>query len=105
MRCPMCGAISPPSVRFCERDGTRLDSQNLLARFDHVEQEPVPELGGVSDRGKRHGWNEDALSLAAESLSDPVHVLVVCDGVSSSRNAQRAAQVAAETARATLLEG
>ena len=58
----------------------------------------------MSDRGKRHGWNEDALSLAAESLSDPVHVLVICDGVSSSRDAQRAAQVAAETTRAALLE-
>ena len=64
----------------------------------------MPELGGVSDRGKRHGWNEDALSLGAESLSEPVHVMVVCDGVSSSQDAQRAAQVAAETTRATLLE-
>ena len=138
MRCPTCGAISPPSLRFCERDGTRLVSESLIAAtvetttltcpcgsatfedgfctvcgrayprasstFDHVEQAPVPELGGVSDRGKRHGWNEDALSLAAESLSEPVHVMVVCDGVSSSRDAQRAAQVAAETTRGALLE-
>ncbi|HYW87018.1 MAG TPA: serine/threonine protein phosphatase, partial [Chloroflexota bacterium] len=63
--------------------------------FDHMEQAPVPELGGVTDRGKRHPWNEDALSLGAEMLAEPVHVLVVCDGVSQARNAQQSAQLAA----------
>jgi len=72
--------------------------------FDHVEQAPVPELGGVTDRGKRHPWNEDALSLGAEILAEPVHVLVVCDGVSQARNAQQSAQLAAEVARASLFE-
>jgi serine/threonine protein phosphatase PrpC len=72
--------------------------------LDHVEQAPVPELGGVTDRGHRHAWNEDALSLAAERLDEPVYVVVVCDGVSQARNAQQAAQVAAEAARGRLLE-
>jgi serine/threonine protein phosphatase PrpC len=75
-----------------------------LEAFDHVEQAPAPELGGVSDRGKRHGWNEDALALAAEDVGEPVQVMVVCDGVSQARDSQRAAQVAAETTRACLLE-
>ena len=140
MRCPKCAAISPPSTRFCERDGTRLVAECSVAQitgadrspltcacgaatfdegfcttcgraaprasraFDHVEQAPVPELGGVTDRGQRHPWNEDALALGAELLSEPVHVLVVCDGVSQARNAQQSAQVAAEVARASLLE-
>jgi len=72
--------------------------------FDHVEQAPLPELGGVTDRGQRHTYNEDAISLAAALLGQPVQVLVVCDGVSQARSAQRSAQVAAEVARAALLE-
>ena len=141
MRCPSCGAISPPTSRFCERDGTRLVVESTVAQlttqvtrslaacgcgstafeegfciacgraaprtsqaYDHVEQAPVAELGGVTDRGKRHPWNEDALSLGAEVIAEPVHVLVVCDGVSQERNAQQSAQLAAEVARASLLE-
>ena len=136
MKCPICGVISPPASRFCERDGTRLIANSGVVMqllrpvcacgsttfddgfcttcgrstprasraFDHVEQAPLAELGGVTDRGQRHLWNEDALSLAAETLPDPVYVLVVCDGVSQARNAQHAAQVAGEVARASLLE-
>ena len=139
MRCPTCGAISPPSTRFCERDGTRLVAEGRVGAltldplmvtcacgstsfedgfctvcgrgaprasraFDHVEQAPVPELAGVTDRGKRHAWNEDALSLAAERLDEPAYVAVVCDGVSQARLAQQAAQTAAEVARGRLLE-
>jgi serine/threonine protein phosphatase PrpC len=135
VRCPKCGAICPPSIRFCERDGARLvpdaavlsttdptltvtcacGSTNFEEGFctvcgrawptvnhalDHVEQAPVPNLAGVSDRGKRHGWNEDALSLAADG---PAFVLVVCDGVSQARNSQQAAVTAADTTRAHLL--
>jgi serine/threonine protein phosphatase PrpC len=44
------------------------------------------------------------LSLAAERLDDPAYVLVVCDGVSQARDAQQAAQTAAEVARGRLLE-
>jgi serine/threonine protein phosphatase PrpC len=72
--------------------------------LDHVEQAPVPELGGVTDRGQRHPCNEDALSLGAVVPAGSVHVLVVCDGVSQARSAQQSAQVAAEVARASLLE-
>ena len=141
MRCPSCGAISPPSTRFCERDGSKLVAEGSVGQptadlsplplacacgsttyddgfcaacglgaprasraFDHVEQAPVPELAGVTDRGQRHLWNEDALSLAAEQLDEPVYVAVVCDGVSQARGAQQAAQTAAEVARGRLLE-
>jgi serine/threonine protein phosphatase PrpC len=141
MRCPSCGAISPPSTRFCERDGSKLVAEGSAPQasvgaqplqvvcvcgsttfedgfctvcgrgaprasraFDHVEQAPVPELAGVTDRGKRHAWNEDALSLAAERLDAPAYVVVVCDGVSQARSAQQAAQAAAEVARGCLLE-
>jgi serine/threonine protein phosphatase PrpC len=69
-----------------------------------VEQAPVPQLAGVTDRGQRHAWNEDALSLAAERLDEPAYVAVVCDGVSQARGAQQAAQTAAEVTRGRLLE-
>jgi PPM family protein phosphatase len=137
VRCPTCGAIAPPPIRFCERDGTRLVADDAVLQitsatvtcvcgsttfedgfcttcgraiptvshaYDHVEQAPVPELAGVTDKGKRHAWNEDAISLGADVHSAPVHVLVVCDGVSQARNSQQAALVAAETARAYLLD-
>jgi len=90
--CTRCGKARPPASRA----------------FDHVEQAPLPELAGISDRGRRHPWNEDALSLGAERVgeagAEAVHVLVVCDGVSSARDAQHMAQLAAEVTRAHLLE-
>jgi serine/threonine protein phosphatase PrpC len=90
--CTRCGRARPPASRA----------------FDHVEQAPLPELAGISDRGRRHPWNEDALSLGAERLGEAgpeaVHVMVVCDGVSSARDAQHMAQLAAEVTRAHLLE-
>jgi serine/threonine protein phosphatase PrpC len=101
VQCPTCGAIPAPSSRFCERDGTRLIEESPT---DHIEQAPAPELGGVTDRGRRHRSNEDALSLAVDNLSVPTYVLVVCDGVSQARDAQRAARVAAEVTCASLLD-
>jgi PPM family protein phosphatase len=72
--------------------------------LDHVELAPVPELAGVSDRGRRHTSNEDALSLDADVVDELIHVLVVCDGVSQARDAQRAALVAADATRTALLQ-
>jgi serine/threonine protein phosphatase PrpC len=96
--------MSPLASRFCERDGTRLVAESIATQFmDHVEQAPVPALGGVSDRGHRHTCNEDALALGAESLDGPVHVLVVCDGVSQARRAQESARLAAEVTCTSLL--
>lgn len=57
---------------------------------------------GVSDRGHRRGINADAMALT------PVGewtVGVVCDGVSMSPRAERAAQLAAEVGGNTLAEG
>jgi serine/threonine protein phosphatase PrpC len=110
-----------PASEACACGGTEFDEDGFCTRcgkarppasraFDHVEQAPLPTLGGVCDRGRRHPWNEDALSLGTEVVGDPesasetVHVMVVCDGVSSARDSQRMAQVAAEVTRARLLE-
>ncbi|MCF2532047.1 PP2C family protein-serine/threonine phosphatase [Yinghuangia soli] len=54
---------------------------------------------GVSDRGKRRGVNADAMAL---SRVGDWTVAVVCDGVSMSPRAERAAQVAAAVGAAAL---
>lgn len=71
---------------------------------DHrVRMEAIGARGaaGVSDRGSRRGINADALALAA---AGEWTAGVVCDGVSMSPRAERAAQLAAETGCAALAE-
>ena len=71
---------------------------------DHrVRMEAIGARGaaGVSDRGSRRGINADALALAAPGEWTAG---VVCDGVSMSPRAERAAQLAAETGCAALAE-
>ena len=58
-------------------------------------------MGGVCDRGLQHSRNEDALALWSEG---ECAVLVVCDGVSSSTDADAASGAAVETIRAGLVE-
>jgi serine/threonine protein phosphatase PrpC len=56
-------------------------------------------LGGVCHAGLRRPHNEDALASArGTTQGEPWTVLVVCDGVSSSSNADQAAMVASKTA-------
>jgi serine/threonine protein phosphatase PrpC len=62
---------------------------------------PVPELAGLTDVGRRHPWNEDAMALGAKPNA---YVLVVCDGVSSARDSQRMAQLASELTRDRLMD-
>jgi serine/threonine protein phosphatase PrpC len=61
---------------------------------DHIEL-TVDNAGAVTDRGRRHHRNEDAVWIAARGADVD---LVVCDGVSSSFDPDAASAVAAETA-------
>jgi serine/threonine protein phosphatase PrpC len=83
-----------------------------LARTVQVES---PTLAGVTDRGNRKACNEDAFRLAttphppnpagAEGQEEPpATIVVVCDGVSSSTDADHAATHAADAALGTLQE-
>jgi serine/threonine protein phosphatase PrpC len=65
----------------------------------HVEITADGGAAGVSDRGKQRGVNADAMALA---VCGRWTIGVVCDGVSMSPRAERAAQVAAEVGAATL---
>ncbi|MEU4579938.1 PP2C family serine/threonine-protein phosphatase [Nonomuraea sp. ATR24] len=65
----------------------------------HLEITAGPGAAGVSDRGLRREVNADAMALATPG---PWTAGVVCDGVSMSPRAERAARVAAETGVAAL---
>ena len=71
--------------------------QKASSRRDHWSEQPAPWVAGVCDRGIAHSANEDAMALAA-TADRPFAVLVVCDGVTSAPNSDRAAMVASRAA-------
>lgn len=76
--CPVCGMKAPSP-----RDYTEFEAQGL---------------GAVSDRGRTHPRNEDAFAVQG---GDEV-AAVVCDGVSTTVNPDRASQAAADAALAVI---
>jgi serine/threonine protein phosphatase PrpC len=89
--CPHCGtpgAVGPDG--YCGTCGM------LAGRpRDHVETDLGAVAAAVTDRGKRHHRNEDAVFLAAR---DGAVDVVVCDGVSASFDPDVASETAATTA-------
>jgi serine/threonine protein phosphatase PrpC len=80
-------------------------------RRDHVEVD-VGVAAGVSDRGRRHHRNEDALALrdvgdGLRATPGPAQrgmaVAIICDGVSSSARPDEASEAAAEVAADALV--
>jgi len=123
--CPACGALREPGDRFCEACGVDLRARCAICAADAVGADRYcgergylqPQLGdrvevdlgvaaGVSDRGRRHQRNEDALAL--RHVDSAAHgrrttVAVVCDGVSSATRSDDAAQAAADAGADALL--
>ncbi len=82
---------------FCSVCGKK-----ALSPRDHWRENPVEWIGGVCDKGIVHARNEDAMALAG--LADrSLAVLVVCDGVTSAPDSDRAALMAAREACASLV--
>ncbi|MGH1489027.1 MAG: PP2C family serine/threonine-protein phosphatase [Acidimicrobiales bacterium] len=126
MDCPNCGEAAPEDAKWCEACGQDLNSEPLPACVSCGERE-VAEEGyclscghkqpeerdhmefdagaavGVTDRGKRHRHNEDAVAIGV--TSDGTAVLVVCDGVSSTPGSAEASLRASTAARDLLLAG
>ena len=104
-----CGAASEEvdAQGYCTACGVRRPapaSARLALPRDHVEIVLTPALAAVTDRGKRHANNQDDVALTLEEGSgQPAQVIVVCDGVSSAQEADRASALAAEAARDALL--
>jgi len=80
---------------WCQQCGTKQPAPG-----DHVVDDQG-EFAVVSDRGRKHRTNEDAGAVGA---NDEVLALVVCDGVSSTDDAQHASQAAAAAAVQVLLD-
>ncbi len=132
MTCPNCNATLPETDRFCEECGAQLldlsthsagtgcqcgaacetDEDGYCTGCgvrreaparDHFEVEISPRFAGVSDRGIRHHRNEDCFDL----LQDSAHSfsIVVCDGVSSTEDPDRASEAACGAALAAIADG
>jgi PPM family protein phosphatase len=99
MRSCSCERPSADADGYCLRCGRRIAEAR-----DHLEIALSEHLGGITDRGFRHVRNEDAVVLLTSPESQPVRsILVVCDGVSSAHEPDRAAAAAARTTSHALL--
>lgn len=94
--CTACGG-NVLDDGFCASCGAKAPTER-----DHWAEAPAAWVGGVCDKGIAHARNEDAMALAA--LADrSLAVLVVCDGVTSAPDSDRASLAAARSACATLV--
>ena len=104
--CPVCSVdplvAQPVGVTedgYCEGCGRKVPTGR-----DHTELD-LGLVAGVTDRGRRHPRNEDAMALAiAETPGGPVAIAVVCDGVSSSPRPDDASLAGAQTGVRVLLQ-
>ncbi|PPG89059.1 serine/threonine protein phosphatase [Rathayibacter rathayi] len=97
--CVFCGGVVAEDG-YCEQCGRPAPSER-----EHWAEAPHPLVGGVCDRGLRHPANEDAMAIGATALADgALHtaLLVVCDGVSSTPDSDRASLAAARAALSAL---
>ncbi len=102
--CPKCGA-GPGDIDedgFCSSCGFR----RLAPVRDHFERVVSARFAGVTDRGLRHHRNEDFFAMDTVAGSDgESHVIVVCDGVSSTSEADQASEAAVEAVFRALVQG
>ena len=97
-----CGA-GPEAVDaqgFCGQCGRRVTAETRVPLpRDHVESAFSPAFAAVTDRGRKHSRNEDDCAIAFENANGgAVSLLIVCDGVSSSSDADTASETAANAA-------
>jgi serine/threonine protein phosphatase PrpC len=94
MQCSNCAALLPEDDIYCEECGLRLDAEPVPAASSDAREELIlsAECAGISDRGRKRTRNEDRFAIRPAGDG---WVLVVCDGVSSSDDSQRASAIAA----------
>ncbi|MGD9997424.1 MAG: protein phosphatase 2C domain-containing protein [Ilumatobacteraceae bacterium] len=88
--CELCGADVEDG--FCVVCGAKARTER-----DHWTESPSDWVGGVCDRGVEHARNEDAMALSSSS-DGTFAVLVVCDGVTTAPDSDRASLAAAREA-------
>ncbi|WP_181067774.1 MULTISPECIES: PP2C family serine/threonine-protein phosphatase [unclassified Rathayibacter] len=97
--CVYCGGAVAEDG-YCEQCGRPAPTER-----EHWAEAPHPLVGGVCDRGLRHPANEDAMALGATTGADGslrAALLVVCDGVSSTPDSDKASLAAARAALSAL---
>jgi serine/threonine protein phosphatase PrpC len=92
---PVCGTCGDP---FADGWCTGCGAPEPDPR-DHVQARAAAWVAGVSDRGRRHPHNQDAMALA---VVGQLAVLVVCDGVTTATASEVAALDSATAARDVL---
>ncbi|SEG85361.1 Serine/threonine protein phosphatase PrpC [Nonomuraea solani] len=95
--CVACGGTAVAPDGHCWECGTPQPAFRA-----HLELTITGGAAGVSDRGPKREINADAMALTRAGAWT---IGVVCDGVSMSPRADRAAQVAAETGAAATAAG
>ncbi len=121
MVCAACTADVPDEDAFCENCGVKLGPEEPGAptcicgaaadevdedgfclccgrrvrrpASDHIEESLGTDFAAVSDRGLRHDHNEDRFAIVQAEAGC---VLVVCDGVSATSNAEIASAAVSE---------
>ena len=124
--CPSCGEEAPDGAKWCEACGQDLNAEPAPACVNCGEREVGAEgyclscghkqpeerdhqtfgdrsVVAVTDRGRRHRHNEDAVAIAQTTGGSAV--LVVCDGVSTTAGSAEASLRAAAAARDLLVAG
>jgi serine/threonine protein phosphatase PrpC len=103
-QCPVCTADPDAPAGGVTEDGyCEVCGRKVPSDRDHVEVD-LGLLAGISDRGKKHSRNEDAMALATSRTPDgQVAIAVVCDGVSTSPRPDEASLAAAQAAVRELL--
>jgi serine/threonine protein phosphatase PrpC len=95
MQCNNCEALLPEEDVFCEECGVRLEPEPVPPRPEGAREELIlsAECAAITDVGCKRSRNEDRFAVRHASEG---WALVVCDGVSSSEDSQRASAIAAE---------
>lgn len=98
--CPQCGGTAISADGYCEGCGQRQPKER-----DRVERD-LGIVAGVSDKGRRHHRNEDAMAFGHTLGPDGAVgvAVVVSDGVSTTDRPDEASQVAVDAAGAVLLD-
>jgi serine/threonine protein phosphatase PrpC len=92
--CAGCGGTDFGAEGYCDSCGQRRASAKDRTELD------LGSIAAVTDRGRRHHRNEDAVGLG--TLADQV-VAIVCDGVSSSTRPDAASNGAVAAATSAML--
>ncbi len=98
LSCTTCGSPVFEDESFCESCGVEAHGGTPTAGSVHGEED-LGIVAAVTDRGRRRPRNEDAFAVAAGPSR---FVAVVCDGVASTANPDRAARAAAAAALESL---